>query len=220
MNAASGTRVVGVFGGSFDPPHVGHVALVEAAIDALDLPEVWVIPAGNPVHRKLSGHATPEDRWRWLRRIFSTASFSEASKVQVQDWEIRSEQQIPTIETLRYIRKHFPDRRPILLLGADAFAGMNHWVEYPEHFARCDVAVFDRAGCACVRQQGWKMVNIEAWKHTAGSGRMLCVQHALPDVSATAIRKRAAVGKSLAGMVPECVRAEIERSYSDSVERE
>jgi len=206
-----GSHYIGIFGGSFDPPHIGHVALVETAFAALGLPEIWVIPAGNPVHRRLSGYASPEVRLHWLEHIFSAHP-----KVMVQDWEIRREKSVPTIDTLRHIRTRFPDCNPILLLGADAFAGMSHWVEYPEHFGLCDVAVFDRAGCACVQQQGWKMVSIEQWRQEAGSGRLLCVKHRLPDVSATAVRKQAAAGKSLAEMVPECICKEIEQAYGRS----
>ncbi|GMR00216.1 MAG: nicotinate (nicotinamide) nucleotide adenylyltransferase [Zetaproteobacteria bacterium] len=206
-----GTHYIGIFGGSFDPPHIGHVALVETAFAALGLPEIWVIPAGNPVHRRLSGYASPEVRLHWLERIFSAHP-----KVMVQDWEIRCEKPVPTINTLRHIRNRFPDCNPILLLGADAFAGMSHWVEYPEYFALCDVAVFDRAGCTCVQQHGWKMVSIERWKQEVGSGRLLCVKHKLPDVSATAVRKQIVAGKSLAEMVPECIRGEIEQAYGRS----
>jgi len=218
MNVAGGSPYIGIFGGSFDPPHVGHVALVEAAFAALDLREIWVIPAGTPVHRRLSGRASQEVRLRWLKRIFSEAafSFSGKSKVSVQDWEIRREKPVSTIDTLRYIRDQFPDYRPLLLLGADAFAGMGNWVEYPEHLSLCDVAVFPRTGCSFIQPQGWKMIAMEQWKREVGSGRLLCVQNALPDVSATAVREQAAARKSLAGMVPECVRDEIEQAYGGS----
>jgi len=199
---------VGVFGGSFDPPHIGHVALVEAALTVLDLTEIWVIPAGNPVHRRLSGHASSEVRLHWLKRIFSAQP-----KVLVQDWEVHSEQPVPTIDTLRHIRHQFPDCHPVLLLGADAFAGMSYWVEYPEHIALCDTAVFNRTGCFCAQKQGWEETSISQWKNEAGSGRLLYVKHELPDMSATIVRRRAAAGKSLTGMAPDCVCKEIERAY-------
>jgi len=206
-----GSHYIGIFGGSFDPPHMGHVALVEAAFTALALPEIWVIPVGNPVHRRLSGYASPEVRLHWLKEVFSAQP-----KVLVRDWEVRCEKRVPTIDTLRHIRSRFPDYHPILLLGADAFSGMSHWVEYPEYFVLCDVVVFDREGCTYVQQQGWKVTSIEQWRQEKGSGRLLCVKNALPDISATGVRKQAAAGKSLAGMVPECVRNEIEQAYNDS----
>ncbi len=216
MNVASSTRVVGIFGGSFDPPHVGHVALVEAALDILDLPEIWVIPTGRPVHRTLSGCATPEVRLHWLQRIFSADFFLRASKVQVQDWEVRSEQPVASIDTLRHIQRNFPTVHPVLLLGADAFASMPQWVEYSEYRSLCDVAVFARAGHSNVTQQGWKETSIAAWKNEVGSGRLLYVQDKLPDISATTVRQQAVAGASLTGMVPECICKEIQQAYGRS----
>ncbi len=185
------------------------MALVEAALEGLDLPEIWVIPAGNPVHRTLSGCASPEVRLHWLQRIFL-----QQSGVRVQDWEVHRDKPASTIDTLRYIRHQFPDCHPLLLLGADAFSGIRQWVEYPEHIALCDVAVFDRTGCSRVQGQGWRETRIEQWKGEAGCGSLLHVKYTLPDVSATVVRQRAAAGKSLVGMVPDCVCEGIEQAYA------
>jgi len=213
--AGIGSHYVGVFGGSFDPPHIGHVALIETALTALNLPEIWVIPAGNPVHRQLSGHASPEVRFHWLQRVFSGLP-----RVFVRDWEIRDNKPVSTIDTLYYIRYQFPDCYPVLLLGADAFAGMRQWVKYPEHLLLCDVAVFDRAGRPRGRWKEWKETDLVLWKEELGRGRLLYVEHALPDISATTVRRQAEVGKSLAGIVPECVCEEIERAYASQEKKE
>jgi len=203
------SHYIGIFGGSFDPPHIGHVALVGAALEVLDLPEIWVIPAGNPVHRKLSGYASPEVRLHWLERIFL-----RQPRVRVQDWEVYRGKPASTIDTLRYIRHEFPDCHPLLLLGADAFSGIRQWVKYPEHMRLCDVAVFDRTGCSRVQRRGWKETHIGQWKGKTGYGSLLHVKYELPDVSATAVRQRAVAGKSLAAMVPDCVCEEIGRAYA------
>ncbi len=204
---------VGIFGGSFDPPHVGHVALVEEALVALDLPEIWVVPAGNPVHRRLSGRADADLRMIWLKRIFNGRE-----GILMRDWEIQCEKPVPTIITLRRIRKDFPNCRPVLLLGADAFAGMREWVKYPEHQGLCDVAVFDRAGCASMQDHEWRQVSPRQWREGAEreTGRLVCIRAQLPDVSATTVRKRAASGESLAGLVPGCVREDIEKAYGSA----
>ncbi len=201
-------RRIGLFGGSFDPPHAGHVALARAALARLPLDAVWVMPVGRPVHRRLSGRADAAIRLAWLRAIFAGAS-----RIRVLDREARSEQPAPTIETLRWLRAERPDVSPVLLLGADAFVAMPDWVEYPAHVRLCDVAVFARAGVPLPRLEGWREVPTEALR-APGAGRVTYVAGALPDVSATMIRELAARGEHLEGRVPECVRKDIERAYA------
>jgi len=207
-----GLQPVGLFGGSFDPPHMGHVALVHAALDLLQLPELWVVPVGLPVHRELSGRADGARRLAWMRRIFSDEPY-----VVVQDWEVRALEPTPTIDTLRRIRREMPHLRPVLLLGSDAFAGIESWIGYPDHIELCDVAVFSRAGePPLASHHGWQPVKIDAWRSSAGSGRLLQVAPTLPEISATELRDRAVAGKSLAKWVPECVRQDVERAYTGS----
>ncbi len=205
---------VGLFGGSFDPPHVGHQALVYAALDALGLDAVYVIPVGVPVHRSLSGQTTAVQRLDWMRRIFS-----QDSRIEVLDWEVASSMPTPSIATLRRFVCEYPQTHPVLLLGADAFAGMDGWVEYLEHARLCDVAVFARAGSAPVSAAAvFKPVALDHWQNLLGerteTGFCVQAETALPDISATDIRQRAQSGKSLEGRVPECVRLEIEQAYA------
>ena len=210
-NISTSKRRIGLFGGSFDPPHVGHVALARAALARLPLDAVWVMPAGRPVHRALSGRADAETRLTWLQAVFA-----DEPRIRVLDWEARADHPVPTIETLRRLHEQCPEVAPVLLLGADAFAGMPGWVDYPAHARLCDVAVFARAGSRAPMPPPmppeWRRVTA-AELASPGAGRAVFVDAALPDVSATAVRQRAARGESLAGLVPECVRAAIERAY-------
>ncbi|HXH64807.1 MAG TPA: nicotinate-nicotinamide nucleotide adenylyltransferase, partial [Mariprofundaceae bacterium] len=144
-------RTVGIFGGSFDPPHAGHVALVEAAFALLGLSEIWVVPAGVPVHRRLSGHAGPEQRLAWMRRLFSADP-----RVTVIDWEACQAGPVSSLHTLRWLHQQYPEVLPLWLMGADAFAGLPAWQGYPEHRRYCNVAVFARAGEAMPEPIGWR----------------------------------------------------------------
>jgi len=211
MQPGSDTSRIGLFGGSFDPPHLGHVALVEAALDVLRLSEVWVIPAGRPVHRCLSGCASPETRLRWMQRIFTGHA-----RVRVLDWEVAAGEATPSIVTLRRFVAGFPDMLPVLLLGSDAFAGMDGWVEYPDHAALCDVAVFGRVACSTGNAgAAFHSMALPDWLGAPrGVGRRVDVDVSLPDVSATEVRGMAMQGKSLTGRVAECVRPEIEQAYA------
>jgi len=213
--AALANGPIGVFGGSFDPPHMGHVELVRAALETLGLYEVWILPAGTPVHRRLSGKADGEMRRRWLECVFAGEN-----RIKVLDWEVRTDKPTPTITSLKQLRSRYPGIWAVLLLGEDACAGIQEWIGYPAHCQWTDIAVFTRAGCSglCSEFPEWRKIDIEEWRRTPGCGRQLWVDVQLPDLSATRIRHRAARGISLHGIVPEKIRHEIEMAYKEKPE--
>jgi len=208
---ASDKATIGLFGGSFDPPHLGHEALVRAAIEQLELDEVWVIPAGSPVHRTLSGCADARLRLKWLEEIFS-----DTDDVRVVDWEVDQSKPVPAVTTLRQFKAQNPDVTPIWLSGADAFEGMSSWVDYPAHLKLCSVAVFDRSKrSALIDGVDWKQVSLSGWlqNEVDDPGYYICIDAVLPDVSATEIRDRAEIGESLKGLVNSRISEEVESRY-------
>lgn len=203
---------IGLFGGSFDPLHLGHEALVKAALEKLHLDQVWVIPAGAPVHRELSGQADAPTRMAWAEAVFS-----DMPKVQVKDWEISSSRPVAAIDTLKQFRGLHPGVTPVWLCGADSFASMGSWIDYPEHQHQCNVAVFSRAGePAIVPLPGWKPITMEDWigqGRQIGAGHLIALDGSLPDVSATVIRNRALRGESLSGLINSRICKEVEALY-------
>lgn len=199
----------GLFGGSFDPPHVGHVALVQAALDILRLSTIWVVPVETPVHRQLSGKADARRRYLWLARMYAGMP-----AVEMLDWEVGLSTPTPTLPTLLRLRREFPDFMPVLLLGEDSFAGIEQWVGYPEHCHHADIAVFRRSGRgAAPVPAGWQEVDVRTWHSGCGPGRIVRIKAPLPGVSATQIRSMAAAGRSLRGLVPDVIRSEVESYY-------
>ncbi len=205
---ASVKKQIGLFGGTFDPPHNGHAALVAAAFDVMGFDEIWVIPA-TPVHRELSGFADGSTRLSWLRDIFS-----EFERVKVLGWEIGCGKPVATVETLRRFQRCCSGSVPWLMLGADAWEGLEDWREYPAHQALCNVAVFVRAGVEDLSlHQGWHQIDVQGRPACSGAGHYCYIPASLPDISATALRADAAKGESLSGRVPERVRSSIEKHY-------
>lgn len=206
-------RRVALFGGSFDPPHRGHDALVRAALRLLEPERLLVVPALVPLHRRLSGRVGPERRLAWLRALWR-----DLPEVEVVDWERRP---TPTIVTLRRFADRFPGVVPLLLLGADAAAGMEEWVGYPEHRCWCNLALFPRAGGeAAAPPAGWRLCTPEAWQRDPEpSGRVVRLAVRLPAVSATEVRRRARRGDAIDALVPEAIADEIAASYG-RVERQ
>lgn len=204
-------RSIGLFGGSFDPPHLGHEALVRAALEQLKLDEIWVIPAGVPVHRNLSGHASAERRMAWAEEMFS-----DSPNICVKDWEVSQPEPVAAIRTLKQFRDVCSDTVPIWLCGADSFATMEQWIGYPEHQNVCNVAVFSRTGEMAVREQSnWKKMSLEQWRKSKniGPGHVIRIDVDLPDISATCVRSMAAEGKSLDGLVNSRICREVESQY-------
>ncbi len=204
---------IGLFGGSFDPLHLGHEALVKAALELLRLDQVWVIPAGSPVHRQLSGQADAVTRKAWAEAVFSGLP-----NVEVKDWEIGSNQPVAAIDTLKRFRAKYPGMVPLWLCGADSFATMESWVGYPEHQYQCDVAVFSRVGEPKTEPlPGWKVMTVKQWNagqgDEIGAGHFISLDGTLPDVSATMIRDRVLQGESLCELVNSRICKEVEALY-------
>ncbi len=210
-NRSKATRRIGLFGGSFDPPHLGHLALVQAGLDIMGLDEVWVIPA-MPVHRVLSGYADGVMRLDWMER-----AFQHQSRVRVLDWEVQQEQATAMVDTLRQFKTRYPDTVPWLMLGSDAWDGLTSWHQYPAHQELCNIAVFARQGYSARHAQqpfeGWTSTTLQHWKSCMTAGHCCEIAVTLPDISATMIRKHAALGLSFADLVPKVLQSDIEKQY-------
>lgn len=181
-----------------------------AGLDMMGLDEVWVIPA-LPVHRQLSGHADGETRLEWLERMFESEP-----RVRVWDAEIRRGRPTPMVETLRQFGAE-QGVVPWLMLGADAYAGLPGWVEYPAHRQLCNLAVFARQGVnleALPALAEWQRVELSNWREAQGPGHQLFVPAELPDISATALRRDLEAKARLADCVPAVIRQEVLQAYA------
>lgn len=140
-SAADEPRAVGIFGGTFDPPHLGHSAVAADVADALDLDEVLWIPAGEPPHK--TGDLTPSDtRLRMVR-----AAVGCDDRFRVSELEIRRDGPSYTVDTLRTLRDGpLADARIYLIMGVDQYRDFSDW-HRPDAIRRmATLAVMDRAG--------------------------------------------------------------------------
>jgi len=117
----NGPREAALFGGSFDPPHLGHRRIIEHLVWRLDIPQVIVVPAWlNPF--KESSHASPRKRLEWCRRVFDLPG------VIVSDYEIRQRRTVYTIETWNALKKEFPLK--YLVIGSDNLPSIDRWRDF------------------------------------------------------------------------------------------
>lgn len=182
---------IGVFGGTFDPPHTGHLIVASVAFDALRLDRLIFVPAGVPPHKLGAVVASAEQRLEMVRR-----AVADDPRFEVDDLELRRQGASYTVDTLRALRAREPEAELFFLLGADQLRELHGWRE-PDEVARlARLAVLSRGGDAI-----------------PDAGRYRITPVAVPriDLAATEIRRRVRAGESVRYMVPEGVRKMLER---------
>ena len=111
-----------IFGGSFDPPHNGHLSIIKRAIEKLDIDKLYVMPNFlNPFKHK--SKASAQLRYEWLKKM--TASMQ---KVSVSDFEIKKGYPVPTIETVEHFLHHYD--KIYFIIGADNLDKLHKWQDY------------------------------------------------------------------------------------------
>jgi nicotinate-nucleotide adenylyltransferase len=129
---------IGLFGGTFNPIHMGHLVLAECARDQLALDEVIFIPNRMPPHKAEPGYA-PE----WRLKLVSEA-IRDIEGFMVSDIELDRDKASYTVDTLREIHATWPEADLIFLIGADSLFQLEKWVDYQEIFRLTDFGVVAR----------------------------------------------------------------------------
>jgi nicotinate-nucleotide adenylyltransferase len=173
----------GLLGGTFDPPHIAHLIAGEAAFRALALDEVTFIPAGAPWQKAGRGVSDAEDRWEMTRIAVGGIDYFRAD-----DREVRRDGWTYTMDTL----EEFRDDEVVLIMGADAAAGLRTWHRASEVIERASVAVMPRPGVAR-----------EAVEASGATIHWLDVPEL--SISGTMLRARCKAGLSIRFFVPEGV---------------
>jgi len=179
------SRRVGIFGGTFDPPHTGHLLLALDAIDVLSLDELILVPAARQPLKRNVEITDPRHRLAMTSRL-ATAD----SRLRVDGSEVERGGLSFTIDTVRAIKDAQPDAELFLLMGADTAATLPQWRE-PEALALLvQVAVAGRGPEPLAMPAGFRAIPLPTRR---------------VDVSATEIRTRVEAGRSIRGFVPDAV---------------
>lgn len=134
---------IGVYGGTFNPPHLGHLTAARAVFDLLKLDKLLLVPAGLPPHKALpAGSPTAERRLEMTR--LAAEQLGLGDRVQVLDLELRRQGKSYTADTLSQIRELYPEAELWLLMGTDMFLTLQTWHEPEAIFAQAGIAAFGR----------------------------------------------------------------------------
>lgn len=173
-------KQVGLFGGSFNPIHVGHVALAKGILEQCHLDEVWLmVSPQNPLKQQAD---LLDDR---LRFEMAQLALEEVAGVKASDYELQLPKPSYTWNTLQHLRHDYPETAFTLIVGGDNWARFERWYHWKDILRNHSVIVYPRA----------------PYPGT--------IELPLIDVSSTDIRHRIRTGQSIDGLVPEQVTAYI-----------
>ena len=134
---------IGVYGGTFNPPHLGHVTAARAVFELLKLDLLLVVPDREPPHKALpAGSPTPEQRLEMTR--LAAEQLGLGDKVRVLDVELKREGRSYTSDTLKALREQYPEDELWLLMGTDMFLTLQAWHTPEEILSLAGIAAFDR----------------------------------------------------------------------------
>ena len=202
-------KPIGIFGGTFDPIHYGHLRSAFELLQALELLEVRFMPCGDPPHRGLT-FASADQR----SRLVDLAIAGQDGFV-LDDREVRRAGPSYTIDTLAAMREEFPDRALCLIIGMDAFLGLTSWHRWEE--------IPDFAHIVVAHRPGWKAPDFGALGdliadrgthrvadlHAARCGRVHIHAVTQLEIASTEIRELVAAGRDPRFLMPDAVRNEI-----------
>ena len=188
---------IGVFGGTFDPIHLGHLIVAEDARIALGLDEVLFIPAGQPWFKSYRRVTDACHRLAMARLAVESNPFFH-----VTDIEVRRSGPSYTVDTLAELRERYAKAEFVVILGIDALREIDRWHEPRMLFEMASVAGMARPGASLDPS----VLNAAI---PGASSRMRVLDSALIDISGTDIRGRIAEGKSVRYRVPSAVAAYI-----------
>jgi nicotinate-nucleotide adenylyltransferase len=179
-------KKLALLGGSFDPPHLGHLLLAASALWSLEPDELWLVPVyRHPFAKSL---APFEDRVAMTR--LAAAPFGSQVRVSlIEETLAATGGKGTSVELLRHLRGDDPQRSLLWVMGADLAAETHRWADFDEVQRLSTVVWFNRQGHPSLPHGG----------------------PALPDVSATEVRDRARAGSGLEGLVPAAVARYIEQ---------
>lgn len=193
----------GVFGGTFDPIHHGHLRPIREMLDRHNLREIAYIPAGAPPHRP-PPIAPPDARLAMTR-----LAVRGRARLRVETLEMHRAPSY-TIDTLTELRRRHPRRRLALIAGLDALLSLERWRNWRDILTRAHLIALARPGWALPEPppHWWQRAQVESPRALCdfAAGKIALVETAAVDISASMVRARLGGGQSIDALVPRAVR--------------
>lgn len=174
MDNNKSIKKIGIFGGSFNPIHIGHIEMANLAIKKLDLDRLYIVPLGIPSHRDSNNLVSGYDRMNMLKLICS-----KNKKIYPCDYEINSKGVSYTYDTLLKIKEKHPNSLIYEIIGEDSAEYLTSWKNYKEMIRLCKFVFFKRKG------------------YSSNTDGLLTIEAPLFNISSTLIREKIKNNESL-----------------------
>ena len=197
----NGILRIGIYGGTFGPPHLGHVRAAEEFFKQMELDLLYIIPTAVPPHKQVDAGDDPRHRLAMCE-----LAFGNMPRVIVSDMEIARGGKSYTVDTLRTL--YAEDRRLFLLMGTDMMLTLDRWREPEEIFRLCYPIYMRRENDPIIEGQIIAKNNLYQEKYGKIVRR---VPMSFVDISSTAVRERVRAGEDITDVVPEAVAAYIKK---------
>ncbi len=192
---------IGIFGGSFDPVHNEHIALVKSAVESLSLDRLLIMPAKIPPHK--IGKRLSSDK---ARLSMCRLAFKDIEKVEISDYEIKKEGTSYTYLTVEHFKKQNPDAELYFLVGTDMLRDFPTWKNPLQILDSCTLAV-----CARAEEKGWVEREREIfYKKTRSEKPFSVIAYEGKSVSSTRLRVLAAAGEDISAFTSKQVASYIQ----------
>lgn len=200
LNSLTKNDTAVVFGSSFNPPHVGHVVILNYAVNYFDA-DFYIVPTNVPPHKKL---AVPfEKRFDWAVKTYKV--FSDTNKaIFITDMERHIEGVNYAIHNVEYFLKYY--KKVILLVGEDALGNIERWYRYDELLNKLTLAVYPRTRDGSLYKRGREVLG-------KLYNRVLELNFPIVEVSSSEIRRFVREGKTITGLVPKEIEDEVIETY-------
>jgi nicotinate-nucleotide adenylyltransferase len=190
---------LGILGGTFNPPHLGHLVCAQEAHSQLGLDRVLFVPARIPPHKPVEHEPGPEHRLEMCR-----LAVAGDGRFAVSDMELQREGPSFTVDTLKVLSTQAPQDELVLILGGDIAAGLTEWHE-PEH-------VLELAGVAIAERRGTPRDDVDrTLAQLSGGDRARFFAMPRIGISSTMLRRRMSAGEPIRYFVPDQVEDYIQR---------
>jgi len=211
---------VGIYGGTFNPIHIGHLRAAEEVAEALDLERIVFVPSAQPPHKQASASdpiAPAADRLAWVRD-----AVADNPRFSVDSIEVDRGGASYAVDTLRCLGRQTDPERPVFIIGQDAFVEIGSWREPAQLLTLAHFAVTTRPPIASGSLADWIPKSLAPTIEIAADGRsarhrsadtwIRVLEISLLDVSSSDIRARIRAGRSVRYLIPDSVSEAIAHS--------